>query len=63
MKEYHYDVTVVYGGLKDGRFSMASDTYSVVAESEEQARADIIEYLDDDSVEVKSVVCTGEVEE
>ena len=63
MKEYSYDITVIYGGVAEGRFVMGSDTYSVVAESEEQAKADLLEYLDDESAEIKSVVCTGEVEE
>ena len=63
MKKYSYDITVIYGGVAEGRFVMVSDTYSVVAESEEQAKADLLEYLDDESAEIKSVVCTGKAEE
>lgn len=63
MKEYHYDITVHYGGLDGNRFSMGSDTYSVIAPDESTARADLLEYLDDDRYEISKVVCTGEVEE
>lgn len=63
MKEYHYDITVHYGGLTGNRFSMSSHTYSIIAPDEAIARADLLEYLDDDRYEISKVVCTGEVGE
>jgi len=63
MKEYHYDIVVHYGGLDGNRFSMGSDTYSVIAVDEDTAKADLLEYLDDNRYEISKVICTGEVEE
>lgn len=62
MKEYEYEVTVVYGGRKGDRFFMGGDTYTIIAEDEATAIKDILEYLDDDSYEVTNVVCLGEVD-
>jgi hypothetical protein len=63
MKEYHYDITVHYGGLDGNRLSMRSDTYSVIAIDEDTAKVDLLEYLDDDRYEISKVICTGEVEQ